>query len=209
MQKYPVDLPIPKKYFNALVIVFFILSSTVSIASYYYYATHSIYDYYSMNREDAIIKLQETFKQFKQMSGKEFHNLWNTYFHDATYTLGGNGDNNKWDCSNSLCYVLKLLGANIPHSSTKDLTKLLTEKSHFRENINDCRLFDIILFHKDRAGIGHIGIIEYIDNTTIRYCDMNALTGPGYNSTYFNNPRIYGIYPITLEMWFGDLLKRE
>jgi len=212
IKKYTIDLLIPKKYFNILILTFLILTLSSSVGSFFYFKYRDVYSYNEMKREDAINKLQETYNNFKSMTGKEFHNLWNENFHEAVYSLGGNGDGNKWDCSNSACYILKLLGANIPYSSTKDLMKILTEKSWYRARVNDCRLFDIILFNKDSAGIGHMGIIERIDLDSpkqLKYCDMNATSGAGYQSIQFGSSRIYAVYPITMEIWFGDLLKRE
>jgi hypothetical protein len=211
MKKYTIELPIPQKYLGVALISIVMISIIFIVSFYFYYKNRDIYNYYAMNREEAIDTLQETYANFKKMSGKEFHAFWNEQFHDAQYVLGGNG-NGKWDCSNSACFSLKLLGANIQYATTKDLMKMFAEKSYYREKFYDCRIFDVILFHRNRAGVGHVGIIERVDVEAkqLKYCDMNVNDGgPGYHTINFDNPRIYGIFPITLEIWFGELLKKE
>jgi len=148
-----------------------------------------------------------TWADFNRVSGKDLHDLWNKKYHDAIYEWNGNAKYNTYDCTSSIYSVLRDLKSNFQLMSVDDLYNRLMQVSSKRTSYSDVKTRDLIIIYiKERW---HVGIVEGKSaNGMINYMDMNiASSGAGYKQVAFGSGVIKGIFPITFELWLGDLLK--
>jgi hypothetical protein len=148
-----------------------------------------------------------TWVDFQRMTGQDLHILWAKKFYYATYQLDGNAKGGRYDCFSAPLEVLTGFGANIKLQKVEDFNKTLQEKSKARLSWNEVKEKDLIVF-RINADNWHLGIVSKVVGGKIYYCDMHTPDGVGLNQmVQFGYYTIKGIYPITLNLWMGDLLK--
>lgn len=146
-----------------------------------------------------------TWSDFKSLSGKSLHEIWNNKYHDSTYQLNGDAKYNQYDCTSSIYWLMKDLKSNFPLMSVNDLQKYLEFVSEKRKGYNDIQTTDLMILYINNAW--HIAIVEGKKNGTIHYMDINtADNGVGYKSIAFDKYTIKGVYPVTFSLWIGNLL---
>jgi hypothetical protein len=144
---------------------------------------------------------------FQRLTGKDLHIMWANKFYYATYQLDGNSKSGRYDCFSAPLEVLTGLGANIKLQRVEDFNKTLQEKSKARSSWNEVREKDLIVF-RISADNWHVGWVSKVIGNNIYYVDMNVQDGAGLNKmVQFGHYTIKGVYPITLNLWMGDLLK--
>jgi len=144
---------------------------------------------------------------FQRLTGKDLHLIWANKFYYATYQLDGNAKSGRYDCFSAPLEVLTGLGANIKLQRVEDFNKTLQEKSKARSSWNEVKEKDLIVF-RINADNWHLSWITKVVGNKIYYVDMNVQDGAGLNKmVQFGHYTIKGIYPITLNLWLGDLLK--
>jgi hypothetical protein len=132
--------------------------------------------------------------------------MWNEKYHEAAYQLNGDAKYNKYDCTSSIYWILKDLKSNFPLLAVADMQKYLEIVSSKRKGFYDVQIKDLIVMYV--RGAYHIAMVEGKKGNTIQYLDVNvADDGAGYKTIAFDNAYIKGVYPITFELWIGDLLK--
>lgn len=148
-----------------------------------------------------------TWNAFRKLSGTELHAMWNNKYHDAFYQWNGDAKYNAYDCTSAVYWLLKDLKSNYTLCTVDDLFNKLNFVSYKRQSFASVETKDLIIIYIKNAW--HVGIVEGKSiNGMINYMDMNiANMGAGYKQAAFGSSIIKGIYPITFELWIGDLLK--
>ena len=148
-----------------------------------------------------------TWVEFHRLKGKMIHSLWNEKFHNATYELNGQARYNKYDCLSAIYFFLQDRNSNFPLMKVEFLYAHFKNVTEKRKKYKDIKVRDLIIIYV--KGNWHIAIVEgKFGNRMLKYCDVNIKSnGPGYREISFDSRIIKGVYPISFEMWIGNLLK--
>ncbi len=154
-----------------------------------------------------INKYYATWQKYDRMTGMEIHDLWNKKYHDARYKWDGNSKYNEYDCTSAVYWLFQDLGANYILTNVEELFKRLNFVSKKRYSAYEVKEGDLIIIYVGGTN-WHVGIVEGKEGSIIKYMDMDvASIGAGYRQVSFGHNTIRGIYPVTFELWIGNLLK--
>ncbi len=153
--------------------------------------------------------LEKTFREYKKIESKSFHDTWLNLFNKAIYKSGGNPNFNEYDCISSCWKFFKVLGSNIKFDSIPKIIARLNYTSFRIRKLKNVKSGDIIIFKpiwaKGRQR-WHMGIIEKVHRSGVFYMDVNAKVGTrDFKFISFYNKKIRGMYRMTFAYWVGDL----
>jgi hypothetical protein len=192
---------------SLLMISFATITAAIFVFMYFNKSTAVTYDRLPLSKKMEL--LENSWERYKSLTGIELHRRWHLRFGKSKYVLNGRAQRNEFDCSTSIYVFLTELGAAIKYENSTDMGKRLEYQSTKRSSRRHVKPSDLIIFHKDHNGIGHIGIVEGANyRKRITYMDINGkIGGVSYQDIKFNDSRIKGIYPVTFTFWAGDILK--
>jgi hypothetical protein len=150
----------------------------------------------------------QTWLDYQELKGINHHSLWNKKFHDIEYRLDGNPKNNEHDCSSAIYWYLTELKANFSFCKVQTLYERLNFMVSKRVNIKEVKAGDLIIIYVDSNW--HIGLVEgkREKKNIVKYMDVNiAYDGAGYKQVTLNSSIVKGVFPVTFELWIGDLLR--
>lgn len=162
------------------------------------------------NLSDTIKELHESYNNFRNMSGRQLHSVWNKLYYDSEYQLDGKVRNNEYDCGTAEANFWRALGANVVYEATLDKEARFLKYGNKHTSVKKVLPGDIIIFKRYQSNgrmFGHIAVVERVRKGLIRYMDMNAGdNGQGFKTIKFADERINAIYPMSFDYWVGDIL---
>lgn len=192
----------PFKAFIVIAILFFLVLNVISFVRGNLSGVSGQLEYYV-----------STLDAYRKLTGEEIHDMWNKKYHDTKYKWDGNSKYNEYDCTSAVYWFLKDLKSNFQLMSVKQLESKLNQSSYKRKSYNEVQVGDLIVFYVNSSN-WHIGIVDGKGgdgqgNLKIKYCAMDVVsTGAAYGQISFGSSIVKGIYPMTLDLWIGDLLKK-
>jgi len=198
-----------------LTIFMIIIGSLVSIKLYTYQPSELInpISYENFSDAETFKKLQETHKDYLNLSKKQRLIRWVIKFSDAKYKLDGNQKYKEYDCIGAVSYYLWSFGSNAQHEQVSKvairLKNLVNNGScKERKKLSDVKEGDLIVIQTEKNRPSHIGIVYGIMNNQLQIMDVSAKTmGMDIYTKKFNDDMIYGIYEMSFSFWIGDFLK--
>lgn len=203
------------KYFSTKIIPVIILIIIFTIGIFLGRNSYVIDDYTGPKHSymERIRVLHRSWTAYKQMKPDELHIAWLKFLKSYTYRRGGDPIMGQLDCLRACLMFWKSRGANIEVATIDVLARRFRAMADMDYTVLNTGIGtgDIIIFrHIHYEGVGsipHIGIVQEVVGTTIKYMDFSPL-GVGFPTVRRDSWQIQMIAEMSFPIWAGAALKK-